>query len=71
MKVKVTMDGDRIAKVEVLSSSETPGICDPAMEQIPKAIVEAQSTEVDAVTNATQSSQAIMEAVRDALRQIR
>ena len=70
LKVKVTMDGDRIANIEVLSSSETPGICDPAMEQIPKAILDAQSTEVDAVTNATQTSNAIMEAVRDALSQI-
>ncbi|MBQ9326767.1 MAG: FMN-binding protein [Clostridia bacterium] len=71
MKVKVTMDGDRIANIEVLSSSETPGICDPAMEQVPKAILEAQSTEVDAVTNATQTSHAIMEAVKDALSQIK
>jgi uncharacterized protein with FMN-binding domain len=71
VKVKVTMDGEKIANIEVLSSSETPGICDPAMEQIPKAIIEKQSTEVDAVTNATQTSNAIMEAVRDALSQIK
>ena len=71
MKVKVTMDGDKIANIEVLSSSETPGICDPAMEQIPQAIIEAQSADVDAVTNATQTSNAIMEAVRDALSQIK
>ncbi|MBR6028891.1 MAG: FMN-binding protein [Clostridia bacterium] len=71
LKVKVTMDGDKIAKIEVLSSSETPGICDPAMNTIPQAIIDAQSTEVDAVTNATQTSNAIMEAVRDALSQIK
>ena len=71
VKVKVTMDGAKIANIEVLSSSETPGICDPAMEQIPKAIIEKQSAEVDAVTNATQTSNAIMEAVKDALSQIK
>ena len=70
MKVKVTMDGDNIAKIEVLSHSETPGICDPALETIPQAIIDANSPEVDAVTNATQTSNAIMEAVKDALSQI-
>lgn len=71
MKVKVTMDGDKIASIEVLSSQETPGICDPAMEAVPKSIIETQSTQVDAVTNATQTSNAIMEAVKDALSQIK
>ena len=71
VKVKVTMDGDKIAKIEVLSSSETPGICDPAMNTIPQAIIDAQSTEVDAVTNATETSKAIMAAVEDALSQIK
>jgi len=71
MKVKVTMDGDKIAKIEVLESKETPGICDPAMQKIPQAIIDAQSTEVDAVTNATQTSNAIMQAVKDALSQIK
>ena len=70
LKVKVTMDGDKIAKIEVLESSETPGICEPAIETIPQAIIDAQSTEVDAVARATETSNAIMAAVRDALSQI-
>ena len=32
VKVKVTMDGDKIAKIDVLSHSETSGISDPAFE---------------------------------------
>ena len=71
LKVKVTMDGDKIAKIEVLSSSETPGICDPAMNTIPDAIVKAQSASVDAVSGATETSKAIMAAVEDALSQIK
>ena len=71
LKVKVTMDGDKIAKIEVLSSSETPGICDPAMNTIPNAIVKAQSASVDAVSGATETSKAIMAAVEDALSQIK
>lgn len=71
VKVKVTMDGDKIANIQVLSHSETPGISDPALDAIPKAILEKQSADVDAVSNATQTSNAIMEAVKDALSQVK
>ena len=71
MKVKVTMDGDKIANIEILESMETPGICDPAFDAVPKAIIESQSTQVDSVAGATQSSAAIMAAVEDALSQIK
>ena len=71
MKVKVTMDGEKIANIEILSSNETPGICDPAFNAVPQAILDAQSAEVDAVAGATESSKAIMEAVADALSQIK
>ena len=71
MKVKVTMDGDKIANIEILESMESPGICDPAFDAVPKAIIESQSTQVDSVAGATQSSAAIMAAVEDALSQIK
>lgn len=69
--VKVTMDGDKIANVEIVKQNETDGISDPAREQIPGAIVEANSTEVDNVSGATITSKAIKEAVEDALSQIK
>ena len=69
--VKVTMDGDKIASVEVIDHKETEGISDPAIEGIPAAIVEAQSTEVDNVSGATMTSTAIKNAVNDALSQIK
>lgn len=71
LKVKVTMDGDKIAKVEVLSHNDTTGICEPAIKQIPDAIVKANSADVDAVSGATKTSQAIMAAVKDALSQVK
>ena len=66
---RVTMDGDAIAQVEVLGGSETPRIGSIAIEQIPAAIVEAQSTEVDVVAGATRTSRGIIAAVNDALTQ--
>ena len=71
IKVKVTMDGDKIAKIEVLSHNETAGLADPALEQIPEAIIAAQSTSVDAVSGATKTSEALIAAVNDALSQVK
>ncbi len=67
LKVAVTVEDGKISGVEVLEHKETAGISDPAIEQIPQAIVEAQSTDVEAVTGATVTSEAIKEAVAAAL----
>ncbi len=71
VKVKVTMDGDQIAKIEVLSHNETTGKSDPAFAQIPEAIIAAQSTDVLPVSGATMTSNALIAAVNDALSQIK
>ncbi len=70
VKVKVTMDGDKIAKIDVLSHGDTPGVSDPAFQTIPQAIIDAQSTEVDVAAGATFSSKGILAAVQDALSKI-
>ena len=70
IKVKVTMDGDKIAKIDVLSHGDTPGICDAAFNTIPQAIIDAQSTQVDVAAGATYSSKGIMAAVEDALSKV-
>lgn len=67
IEVAVTVEGGKIAKVEVVSHSETAGISDPAFAEIPGAIVDAQSWEVEAVSGATFSSKGIAEAVKNAL----
>ncbi|MGN0776962.1 MAG: FAD-dependent oxidoreductase [Candidatus Ventricola sp.] len=67
LKVAVTVEGGRIAQVEVLSHSDTAGVCDPALAQIPAAIVEKQSADVDAASGATFTSNGIMAAVKNAL----
>lgn len=68
--VKVTMDGDSIANVEVLHHEETEGIGTPAIESLPQAIIDAQSTEVDIVSGATMTSKALIAAVQNALEKI-
>jgi uncharacterized protein with FMN-binding domain len=67
IKVEVTKQGDEITAVEVLEHNETDGIGTPAIEQIPAAIVEANSTDVDLVAGATYTSEGLIYAVNNAL----
>ena len=65
--VEVTMDGDTITGVTVVSNSETPEIAAGALEQIPEAIVAANSPDVDVVAGATYTSNGIINAVKAAI----
>ena len=65
--VKVTIEGGKIISVELGEHGETPGIYEPAAERVPAAIVANQSVNVDGVTGATMTSDAIKEAVTKAL----
>ena len=65
--VEVTVKSDKIESVNVTSHNETTGISDAAIEQIPTSIVEKNSAEVDIVAGATVTSNAIMQAVTQAL----
>lgn len=67
--VEVTVDENNIKEVKVTKHEETAGISDAAINNIPGKIVEAQSAEVDSVSGATITSNAIKEAVKAALAQ--
>ncbi|MBR3239526.1 MAG: FMN-binding protein, partial [Oscillospiraceae bacterium] len=65
--VEVVADENTIYSITVVEYEETPGIGTLAIDQIPAAIVEAQSLQVDAVAGATMTTDAIKEAVAAAL----
>ena len=67
VKVEVTFSANAIDSVKVVEHSETAGISDGAIENIPAAIVENQSLAVDTVSGATITSEAILNAVADAV----
>ena len=69
VKVEVTFSANAIDSVKVVEHSETAGISDGAIENIPAAIVENQSLAVDTVSGATITSEAILKAVADAVAQ--
>ncbi len=67
IEVSVTVSDGKIADIEILSQAETPSLTDPAFEQVPAAIIESQSLDVETVSGATVTSEAIIAAVRAAL----
>lgn len=69
VKVEVTFSANAIDSVKVVEHSETAGISDGAIENIPASIVENQSLAVDTVSGATITSDAILNAVADAVAQ--
>lgn len=67
--VEVTFSAEKIERITVVSHSETPSLSDAAIANIPTQIVESQSLGVDAVSGATYTSNGIVEAVADAVKQ--
>ena len=67
--VEVTVSDSTIESVNVIKHQETEGIADPAIERIPTDIVEKQSLAIDTVVGATITSEALLEACEDALKQ--
>ncbi len=68
LEVEVTIADDEITGIEVVSHNETEGLGDGAFDDVISQIIENQSTEgVEAVSGATASSNAVIEAVDNAL----
>lgn len=68
--VRVTMDGDTIAAVEVLHTYDTPNIGRKAIDKLAEEVVgmtAEQAAEIDAVSHATWSSEAFKAAIAQAL----
>ena len=63
----VTIKGHKISSVTVKDNGNTYSKYTSAYTEVPKRIVEAQSTDVDGVTGATYSSDAVKSAVNEAL----
>ena len=69
MTVVTTIEGGKIAAVEVTENNETPTIAAAALESIPAKIVETNSVDVDGVSGASLTSGRITKAVAECLTQ--
>lgn len=65
--VTVKVKGDDILSVEAVGKDETEGVGSRAIDELPDRIVKADSTDVDGVSGATKTSDAIKQAVNKAL----
>lgn len=65
--VNVTFSESSIDNIEITKHNETPGIADPALEKIPAQIIQNQSLNVDVISGATYTSNAIIEAVKQCI----
>lgn len=72
LKVKVTIEDNMIKSIEIVSHNEVgKQYYEEAMATIPQAIINAQSTDVDAIAGATKTSEGIIKAVNKALEEAR
>ncbi|MBB5174305.1 FMN-binding protein [Texcoconibacillus texcoconensis] len=65
--VETTITDDVIENVEILSHDESDGISDDAINDLPSLIVDNNSPDIDGISGATHSSEAILDAVQGAL----
>lgn len=65
--VKVTISSGKITNISIIEGSDDEPYYNWAKEKIPQTIINAQSTDIDAVSGATFSSEGIINAVSDAL----
>ena len=69
LTVAVKIKNNKITNIQIITINDTPSYYTEPINIIPSEIIQAQSTNVDAVSGATHSSNGIMNAVADALTQ--
>ena len=67
IKVEITVDGQEITAIEVLSHEETDNIAESAFEDLEQAVIDSQSIDVDTISGATGTSEGYLAAVEVAL----
>ncbi len=65
--VTVTLTKDKIKSVAITEQHETAGLADPALKELPVAVLKAQSADVDTVSGCTDTSKGILSAIKVAL----
>ncbi|WP_108651345.1 NADH-dependent flavin oxidoreductase [Dongshaea marina] len=67
LPVTVTFSENKILDILVDSSNESDGIANPAFERIPQQILDGQTLNIDVISGATVSSQAVIDGVSNAV----
>lgn len=67
VRIQVTIEEGKLSEIQILDHAETVGLGDRAFDVMITRIIDAQSVEVDLVSGATISSEALIDAIYDAL----
>ncbi|PUU89127.1 MAG: thiamine-phosphate pyrophosphorylase [Halanaerobium sp.] len=67
IEVSVLVEANEINEIRIVSQEESPGIGDEAMAELSQNLLAEQSLEVDLVSGATNSSEAFLKAINNAL----
>lgn len=70
IKILVAAEDNKILDVRILENKETPSRASKALEQIPEQIVKRQSLDIEAVSGATVTSDAILKGVKETLKKL-
>ncbi|MGL4483987.1 MAG: FMN-binding protein [Anaerovoracaceae bacterium] len=68
-RISVTLKSDEITDIKTLNTGDDGEYYNPAFSNISQSIISNQDTKVDTVSGATYSSNGIIDAVKDALKQ--
>ncbi len=69
VKVEVKFDDTAIVSVKILEHGESGGLSDAPIQRIAQAVVDGQTLAVDVVAGASNTSNAILEAIEDCVKQ--
>jgi urocanate reductase len=67
VSVRVRMNGGSITEIEIIDSTEDRFVGEAAMEELIDLVIMYNSTDIDAVSGATESSIGFLEAVQNAI----
>lgn len=68
VKLEVEVDNSSIKDIKILEHKETSGMGDVALKDIPEDIIKGQTLAVDTISGATVTSNAVIEAITNALK---
>ena len=71
LTVEVITDDYGITSIEIIEEDETPIIAEIVYEEIPRAVIKANSINVDVVAGATYTSETLLAAIEDGLHKAR
>ena len=67
ISVQVRMNGSAITEIVIIDSAEDQFVGGAAMEELSNMVIEYNSTDIDAISGATQTSRGFLEAVENAI----